>query len=70
MIIGASGGGAFPQLTLTQSQTWVPPQDGNVCIHVVGAGGGGSGQTALSYSGGAGAYGKIPTLAVTTSYLF
>ena len=43
---GAAAGGAFPQLTITQSQTWVPPQDGTVCIHVVGAGGGGGGTIA------------------------
>lgn len=66
-VLGAAAGGAFPQLTITQSQTWVPPQDGNVCIHVVGAGGGATGQNATPYGGGAGAYGKIPTLAVTTS---
>ena len=42
-VLGAAAGGAFPQLTITQSQTWVPPQDGTVCIHVVGAGGGGCG---------------------------
>ena len=67
MAVIGSPPGAFPQLTITQSQTWVPPQDGNVCIHVVGAGGGATGQNATPYGGGAGAYGKIPTLAVTTS---
>jgi len=67
-VILGGGGEAFPQLTITQSQTWVPELDGNVCIHVVGAGGGGTGYTTYpTYSGGAGAYGKIPTLAVTTS---
>ena len=66
--LGASSGGAFPQLTITQSQTWVPPQDGNVCIHLVGAGGGAFGGSQLTpRGGGAGAYAKIPTLAVTTS---
>jgi hypothetical protein len=69
-VLGAAAGGAFPQLTITQSQTWVPPQDGNVCIHVVGAGGGGRGASNACHSGGAGAYGKIPTLAVTTSGSF
>tara|TARA_B110000483_G_scaffold101187_1_gene123945 strand:- start:293 stop:1141 length:849 start_codon:yes stop_codon:yes gene_type:complete len=67
---GAAAGGAFPQLTITQSQTWVPPQDGTVCIHVVGAGGGGSGWYASGAGGGAGAYFKIPSLAVTTSGSF
>ena len=69
-VLGAAAGGAFPQLTITQSQTWVPPQDGTVCIHVVGAGGGGMGLNSGAYSGGSGAYGKIPTLAVTTSGSF
>ena len=67
MAVIGSPPGAFPQLTITQSQTWVPPQDGNVCIHVVGAGGGGTGFYATGMAGGAGAYFKIPTLAVTTS---
>ena len=40
-VLGQVATEAFPQLTITQSQTWVPPQDGVVCIHVVGAGGGG-----------------------------
>ena len=67
---GAAAGGAFPQLTITQSQTWVPPQDGNVCIHCVGAGGGGAGWYASQAAGGAGAYFKIPSLAVTTAGSF
>ena len=37
-----SGGSAsFPTIFLNKSQTWVPPQDGNIMIHVIGAGGGG-----------------------------
>ena len=68
-ILGAAAGGAFPQLTITQSQTWVPPQDGTVCIHVVGAGGAGSGGLHQK-GGGAGAYAKIPSLAVTTDGSF
>ena len=67
MAVIGSPPGAFPQLTITQSQTWVPPQDGTVCIHVVGAGGGGCGHYTSGAAGGAGAYFKIPTLAVTTS---
>ena len=70
MAVIGSPPGAFPQLTLTQSQTWVPPQDGTVCIHVVGAGGGGCGWYNSNASGGAGAYFKIPSLAVTTSGSF
>ena len=66
MAVIGSPPGAFPQLTITQSQTWVPPQDGTVCIHVVGAGSAGLGGSSAR-GGGAGAYGKIPTLAVTTS---
>ena len=67
MAVIGSPPGAFPQLTITQSQTWVPPQDGTVCIHVVGAGGGGRSVSNDCHSGGAGAYAKIPSLAVTTS---
>lgn len=70
---GAAAGGTFPQLFITKSQTWVPPQDGTICIHAVGAGGGGN-QSATSASatnsGGAGAYFKVPSLAVTTSGSF
>jgi len=66
----SSGGGALPQISLTQSQTFVPPQDGNICIHVIGAGGAGSGLNAAVYSGGAGGYSKKNTLAVTTSGSF
>jgi len=66
-VLGQVATEAFPQLTITQSQTWVPPQDGVVCIHVVGAGGGGLSKNNAVYGGAAGAYGKIPTLAVTTS---
>lgn len=72
-VILGSGGKAFPQLFITKSQTWVPPQDGNICIHAVGAGGGG-GQSSSSTNemcgGGAGAYFKVPSLAVTTSGSF
>lgn len=73
MAVIGSPPGAFPQLFITKSQTWVPPQDGNICIHAVGAGGGGA-QAADSYhrmnAGGAGAYFKVPSLAVTTSGSF
>tara|TARA_R110000764_G_scaffold82679_1_gene163075 strand:+ start:387 stop:1214 length:828 start_codon:yes stop_codon:yes gene_type:complete len=73
MAVIGSPPGAFPQLFITKSQTWVPPQDGTVCIHAVGAGGGGN-QGADSYfrmnGGGAGAYFKVPSLAVTTSGSF
>ena len=72
-VLGQVATEAFPQLFITKSQTWVPPQDGTICIHAVGAGGGG-GQGADSYhrmnGGGAGAYFKVPSLAVTTSGSF
>ena len=63
----SGGGGALPQIALTQSQTWVPPQDGNVCIHVIGGGGAGRSDNSVQYSGGAGGYCKKNSLAVTTS---
>ena len=66
-VLGAAAGAAFPQLTITASQTWTPPQDGTVCIHAVGGGGGAYGASSNRASGGAGAYFKIPSLAVTTS---
>ena len=65
----SGGGGALPQIALTHCQTWVPPQDGNVCIHVIGAGGagaGGTGSTTGFKSGSAGGYCKKNSLAVTT----
>tara|TARA_Y100000817_G_scaffold270105_1_gene228006 strand:+ start:2224 stop:2991 length:768 start_codon:yes stop_codon:yes gene_type:complete len=64
-VFAASAAGALPQIALTNSQTWVPPQDGNICIHVIGAGGGGKGHAIKS--GGAGGYCKKNSLAVTTS---
>ena len=42
-VLGQVASEAFPQLTITTSMTWVPPQDGTVCIHVVAAGGSGYG---------------------------
>ena len=69
-ILAASAAGALPQIALTQSQTWVPPQDGNICIHVIGAGGAGRGKTDSSHSGGAGGYCKKNSLAVTTGGSF
>ena len=47
-VLGASGGGHLPQLAISNSMTWVPPMNGNVCIHVIGGGGGGQG--AVSYT--------------------
>jgi len=67
LISAGGGGGALPQIALTQSQTWVPPQDGNICIHVIGAGGAGDTSNSTHYSGGAGGYCKKNSLAVTTS---
>ena len=69
----SSGGGGLPvNIILGYSQTWVPPVDGNICIHVVGAGGGGVGtnNTARIFGGGAGGYCKKNSLAVTTSGSF
>ena len=60
----------LPQIALTQSQTFVPPQDGNICIHVIGAGGAGRGKTDNSHAGGAGGYCKKNSLAVTTGGSF
>ena len=66
-----SGGSAsYPTFFLHKSQTWVPPQDGNICIHVIGAGGGGAGYSGTPRSGAAGGYSKKNTLAVTTSGSF
>ena len=69
MAVILGGNDTLPQITLTQSQTFVPPQDGNVCIHVIAGGGAGyAGDTNLS--GGAGGYSKKTTLAVTTAGSF
>ena len=72
--IGGGGSASYPTFFLTTSQTWVPPQDGNICIHVVGAGGSGSigGQSNMQNmrGGGAGGYCKKNSLAVTTSGSF
>ncbi len=71
LISAAGGGGSLPvNIVLTSSQTWVPPVDGNICIHVIGGGGGGVGVTGTPYSGGAGGYCKKTSLAVTTSGSF
>ena len=67
------GGGGLPvNIILGYSQTWVPPVDGNICIHVVGAGGAGlgTGQDDRIKGGGAGGYCKKNSLAVTTSGSF
>ena len=71
--IGGGGGSAsFPTFFLHKSATWVPPQDGNIMIHVIGAGGSGSGSTADNNveSGAAGGYCRKNSLAVTTSGSF
>ena len=70
-LISAGGGGSLPvNIVLTSSQTWVPPVDGTICIHVIGAGGGGFSSTGNPNSGGAGGYCKKTSLAVTTSGSF
>ena len=69
--ISGGGSASFPTIFLHNSQTWVPPQDGNIMIHVIGAGGSGSGTVSGPYqSGGAGGYCKKNSLAVTTSGSF
>ena len=69
--IGGGGGGGLPvNIILGYSQTWVPPVDGNICIHVVGAGGGGTGTDGYNKSGGGAGYCKKNSLAVTTSGSF
>jgi hypothetical protein len=70
-ISGGGGSASFPTIFLSKSQTWVPPQDGNIMIHVIGAGGSGSsGNTASVSGGGAGGYCRKNSLAVTTSGSF
>ena len=65
------GSASFPTIFLSKSQTWVPPQDGNIMIHVIGGGGGGAGSNqSQANSGSAGGYCKKNTLAVTTSGSF
>ena len=69
--IGGSGGGGLPvNIALTVSQTWVPPVDGTICIHVIGSGGGAAGYNDTRYGGGGGGYCKKNSLAVTTSGSF
>ena len=69
--IGGGGSASFPTIFLSKSQTWVPPQDGNIMIHVIGAGGSGAtNYTQNATSGAAGGYCKKNTLAVTTSGSF
>ena len=71
--IGGGGGSAsYPTIFLHNSQTWVPPQDGNIMIHVIGAGGSGCSNTSGTAveSGAAGGYCRKNSLAVTTSGTF
>ena len=68
--IGGGGGASFPTIFLHNSQTWVPPQDGNIMIHVIGAGGSGGGWNSSCQSGAAGGYCRKNSLAVTTSGSF
>ncbi len=66
------GGGSFPTIFLHKSQTFVPPQDGNIMIHVIGAGGSGAASNTSTnlQSGAAGGYCRKNSLAVTTSGSF
>lgn len=67
--IGGGGSASYPTIFLHNSQTWVPPQDGNIMIHVIGAGGSGFGGNVLGVSSGAaGGYCRKNSLAVTTSH--
>ena len=76
MAVILGGSREFPTIFLSKSQTFVPPLDGNVCIHVIGAGGSGSASNSNSNSstaaggGGAGGYCRKNSLAVTTSSSF
>ena len=71
-ISGSGGSASYPTIFLHNSQTWVPPQDGNIMIHVIGGGGSGTGNTntANVQSGAAGGYCRKNSLAVTTSGSF
>ena len=69
--ISGGGSASYPTIFLHNSQTWVPPQDGNIMIHVIGAGGSGvGGNNSSSSSGAAGGYCRKNSLAVTTSHLY
>mgnify|MGYP003634278330 CR=1 FL=1 len=70
--ISGGGSASYPTIFLHNSQTWVPPQDGNIMIHVIGAGGSGCASTASTTieSGAAGGYCRKNSLAVTTSGSF
>tara|TARA_R110002167_G_scaffold309404_1_gene514257 strand:+ start:19 stop:819 length:801 start_codon:yes stop_codon:yes gene_type:complete len=70
--ISGGGSASYPTIFLHNSQTWVPPQDGNIMIHVIGAGGSGSAANSTSSlnSGAAGGYCRKNSLAVTTSGSF
>ena len=70
--ISGGGSASYPTIFLHNSQTWVPPQDGNIMIHVIGAGGSGTGSIADNdvQSGAAGGYCRKNSLAVTTSGSF
>ena len=68
--ISGGGSASFPTIFLHNSQTWVPPQDGTIMIHVIGAGGSGTGYSASYSSGAAGGYSRKNSLAVTTSGSF
>jgi len=69
--ISGGGSASYPTIFLHKSQTWVPPQDGNIMIHVIGAGGSGvGGNNRDASSGAAGGYCRKNSLAVTTSGSF
>jgi len=69
VILGQDGD--FPTYFLMESQTFVPPRNGNVTIHVIGGGGSGAaGQNQTEHGGSAGGYCQKTTLAVTTAGSF
>jgi hypothetical protein len=74
-VLGAAAAGALPQITISTSQTWVAPQSGNICIHVIGGGGSGSlslytGGAFYNTSGAGAGYCKKNSLAVTSGDSF
>ena len=74
-VLGAAAAGALPQLTISRSQTWIAPQAGNICIHVIGGGGSGSlslytGAAFYNTAGAGAGYCKKNSLAVSSGDSF
>ena len=69
VILGQDGD--FPTYFLMESQTFVPPRNGNVTVHVIGGGGSGAaGQNQTEHGGSGAGYCQKTTLAVTTAGSF